>query len=198
MKKRQTTKAAKPGKHGKMSKVRSGSRKPAKASAPKRIARPTEYRRVESAITRMELAHRNAVDRAAKVLAVSDQIGKAAVGRTMDAIVKELADRELLRDIAALREAFTANSRGTIPEELDRLRLLPEALLGWLEERFGLSLDSVAVARECEVPTSRLSRFEVVGTMPTDPNGLVRIRVENPGWSRGGKPLVKPRVAIVE
>jgi hypothetical protein len=75
------------------------------------------------------------------------------------------------------------------------LRKLPDALLAWARDRFGVT-PHLAVGQELEIPADRLSGFILDGTLPPR-GGLVHVRVLSPGWKRGSQVLVPPRAMIV-
>ncbi len=94
-----------------------------------------------------------------------------------------------------LERALAAAAAGTLPADLEALRKLPAAILEWAQRRLGL-VPHLAVGQELEIPPDRLSAFALEGTLP--PRGsLVRVRVLSPGWKRGPRMLVPPRVMIV-
>jgi hypothetical protein len=137
-----------------------------------------------------------AVRRAAAALTrVADQIGAEALESERGRLAAELASEQILRDLAKLQRAFTAAPDGSLPPDLEVLRRLPDAVLAWARDRFGVT-PHLAVGQELEVPADRLSGFILDGTLPPR-GGLVRVRVISPGWKRGARVLVPPRALLV-
>jgi hypothetical protein len=83
-----------------------------------------------------------------------------------------------------------------LPEDLEPFRHLPEAVLRWMQSRFGLT-PYLEAGKVLQVPSERLDGFSLVGDRGTPPSGLlVRIRVVAPGWKRGADVVVPPRAEI--
>jgi len=137
-----------------------------------------------------------AVRLAAAALAhVADQIAADARETERASLADELASEQIARDVLKLERALAAAAAGTLPADLEALRTLPAAILEWAQRRLGL-VPHLAVGQELEIPPDRLSAFALEGTLP--PRGsLVRVRVLSPGWKRGPRMLVPPRVMIV-
>jgi hypothetical protein len=150
----------------------------------------------------VERARRD-VDRAAEAVRaaaaalthVADQIGAEAVEGERARLAGDLASEQILRDVFKLQRAFTAASEGSLPPDIEVLRKLPDAILAWARDRFGVT-PHLAVGQELEVPADRLSGFILDGTLPSR-GGLVRVRVISPGWKRGPRVLVPARALIV-
>jgi len=126
---------------------------------------------------------------------VADQIGAEALEGERGRLAAELASEQILRDLAKLQRAFAAAPDGSLPSDLEVLRKLPDAILAWARDRFGVT-PHLAVGQELEVPADRLSGFILDGTLPPR-GGLVRVRVISPGWKRGARVLVPPRALLV-
>lgn len=171
-----------------------GSTRKAKRKVPD-VQRSPDRKRTAAAIERLRKAQAVAAARADDLLAVAHDLGRVAVAKVLDEMVAELVDRELLRDLMALQTAFEQVQ--TLPGEMRRLNLVPEALLGWIADRFDLVPD-LKPGQELTVPASRLDRFDVAGDRPADAGGLVKIKVLEAGWKRGGKCVVKPHVKVVQ
>ena len=170
--------------------------------APRQKARRHTARR-KSAVARTAERARRDLDQAAESVRaaaaalskVADQIGAEALEGERDRLAAELASEQILRDLAKLQRAFTAAPDGSLPPDLEVLRKLPDAVLAWARDRFGVT-PHLAVGQELEVPADRLSGFILDGTLPP-PRGLVRLRVIAPGWKRGVRILVPPRALLV-
>ena len=163
---------------------------------------PRKKARRKSAVTRTAERARRDLDRAAEsvraaaaLTRVADQIGAEALEGERDRLAAELASEQILRDLAKLQRAFTAAPDGSLPSDLEVLRKLPDAVLAWARDRFGVT-PHLAVGQELEVPADRLSGFILDGTLPPR-GGLVRLRVIAPGWKRGARILVPPRALLV-
>ena len=161
------------------------------------VHRTQEVRRVAGAIKRFARAQDAAVARGADLLAVAGSLKAAAIGSRDDTLVQDLVERQLLRDILAWREALAKAPRGSLPEDLECLRLLPDTLVQWLGERFGLE-PTRAVGEELELPVSQLGQFACDSCIPADAAPLVRVRVVAAGWKRSGKVLIPPQVQLVK
>jgi len=132
---------------------------------------------------------------AAALARVADQIAEDAVESERASLAAELASEQIARDVLKLERALGSAPAGTLPGDLEVLRKLPAAILEWAQRRLGL-VPHLAVGQELEIPPDRLSAFALEGTLPPR-GGLVRVRVLSPGWKRGGRILVLPRVMIV-
>jgi hypothetical protein len=137
-------------------------------------------------------------DRLATLGRVADGLETAAVERFQSDAVLELRDDQLLRDLTDLRTAFASRPPGGLPAELEPFRHLPEAVLSWLEKRFGLEAHLEA-GRVLQMPSEKLAGFALEGDRGEPPAGLlVRVRVLAPGWMRGKDVVVPPRVELVD
>ena len=171
-----------------------------KSARPKRISvsrRSKETKRVHFALARLKKAYGAFSARGLDVVALADGLGEAAVQRHTEFLVRELAERHFLRDVLALRDAFASVPNRQLPPEVEVLRALPDSLLRWFGERLHLSpyLDA---NQEIEIPTTRLSAFEFEGNPPQDLGQLIKVRVLFSGWKHSGKPLIPPRVELLE
>lgn len=174
-----------------------------KKGTPATPRRPPSSRvKVRAAVRPVEQARRDldhaaeAVRAAAAALThVADQIAAEALEGERGRLATELASEQILRDLAKLQRAFTAAPEGSLPPDVEVLRKLPDAILAWARERFGVT-PHLAVGQELEVPADRLSSFILDGTLPAG-GGLVRVRVVSPGWKRGPRVLVPARALIV-
>ena len=152
-----------------------------------------DVRRIDTALRRFDQAQQVAAARGADLLAVATAIGNAAVEKRLQELATQLAKRELLRDVLALKEAFATASPGSLPAEIERLRLLPDDFVQWLADSLGLSPSSAQ--GELEVPAAKLARFSCDFQPPEDADQLVRVRVTDRGWQRNGKSLIPTRVS---
>jgi hypothetical protein len=147
-------------------------------------------------VGRFARAQQAASARGEDVMAVAASLGDAAVEKCLARFARQLTERGLLRDVLALQEAFAGALPGSLPADFERLRLVPDALLQWMDDALGLvpSEDE----GEFEMPAAKLSRF-VCETQPAiDSKGLVRVRVTVRGWKRNGTTLVPAQVRICE
>jgi hypothetical protein len=179
-------------------KPRNGARSKTKprATGASRRSVPVDVRRINAAVRRFDHAQQAAAARGVDLLAVAAALGAAAVEKALMQIVSQLVERELLRDILALKDAFASAPPGSLPSELDRVRLVPDAVIQWLAESLHVSPSSET--GDLEVPAGKLSRFICEFQPPTDANRLMRVRVISPGWSRNGKSVLRARVRLVE
>jgi len=148
---------------------------------------------------------RQGVTRAAQVLderlsaleRVADGMEHAAVERFQSLAVAELRDDQLLRDLADCDAAFAAVPEGALPAGIEPFRRLPEALLRWLQLRFGLA-PFLEAGRVMEVPSETLARYTVSGDRGDAPAGvLVKLKILAPGWKRGSAVVVPPRAEMI-
>jgi len=165
--------------------------------ARKRAPRPigADARRVAAAVKRFEQAYRVAGSRADDLAALAHGIGEAAAAKQRTLLARDCAERQLLRDVVALREAFADLPAGALPAPLEPLRLLPDALLQWMEQR--LDLEPVGQAGELkELPAAKLANYAYNFEKPADPATLVRVRVAACGWKHGAAVLIPPQVVL--
>jgi hypothetical protein len=177
-------------------------RKKDRPPAARRRSTSTRRKRADASLRPVARARRDldrateAVRAAAAALThVADQIGAEALEGERGRLAAELASEQILRDVFKLQRAFTAAAEGSLPPDVEVLRKLPDAILAWARERFGIA-PHLAVGQELEVPADRLAGFILDGTLPPR-GGLVRVRVISPGWKRGPRILVPPRALLV-
>ena len=147
-----------------------------------------------AAVTR---AGQKLTDRVAELERVADGIEAAAVERFQAGAVHDLAEDQLLRDLGDLQAAFASKAAGNLPAEIEPFRQLPEAVLRWLQARFGLT-PYLEAGRVMQVPSEKLEGFAIAGDPGDAPAGLlVRLKVLAPGWKRGTEVVVPPRAELI-
>ena len=167
-------------------------KKKKKKKAKKGRGRPSEraIARAREGVTR---AGQKLTDRLAELERVADGIETAAVVRFQSAAVRELAEDQLLRDLGDLKAAFASKTGGGLPADIEPFRHLPEAVLRWMESRFGLT-PHLEAGKVMQVPGDTLDTFALTRDLGKAPaGGLVRLRVLAPGWKRAGEVVVPPR-----
>lgn len=164
-----------------------------RSKSPRRRPAPASARKVAAAVKAFDSAQQTASARAASLLSVADDLGNAAVARMLDALVKDLADRMILRDLAALNHVLESAPPGVLPPDLEAQRLTPMALLAWLRDHFGLE-PHLQCGQVIEIPIERTKRFRTLGPVEAQSGALAAVRVVEPGWNRNGRPLVLPCV----
>ena len=136
-------------------------------------------------------------DRLAALDRVADGMEAAAVERFTALAVGELRDDQLLRDLADLDAVLAAAPDDGLPAEVEPFRRLPEALLRWLQLRFGL-MPYLEAGRVMEVPSEKLDGFTLAGDRGDAPSGvLVKLKILAPGWKRGAQVVVPPRAEMI-
>lgn len=171
-------------------------RKKDKKKRRKRVA--SAQRAIAAARAAVTRAGQKLDDRLANLERVADDLEQSAVERFQSLAVGELRDDQLLRDLADLQAVLAAKPAGGLPEAIEPFRHLPEALLRWLEARFGLT-PHLEAGRVMQVPSEKLDGFALQGDRGEAPSGLlVRLRVLAPGWKRGGEVVVPPRAELIE
>jgi hypothetical protein len=123
------------------------------------------------------------------LLNVAHAIGRNAVAIFKQELVNSLVQDNLLHDLEQLRTALAAT-----PLSAD-LRLSPEATLNWLCRHLDLS-QHLQAGQEIEVPTERLSQYDLQGPPPAPMQPLARLRVVRPGWRHQGRTLISPRMIV--
>jgi hypothetical protein len=168
-----------------MKKRKKKSKKKARDRAPERaIARAREG---------IERSAQKLADRLAELQRVADGIEGAAVERFQADAVRGLAEDQLLRDLGDLQAALTDRTLG----DLEPFRHLPEAVLRWMQETFGLT-PYLEAGKVMQVPSEKLESFALTPDRGDAPSGvLVRLRVLSPGWKRGGEVVVPPRAEVI-
>jgi hypothetical protein len=161
------------------------------------VRRPGEVRRVAVALNRFTRAQDAAAARGADLLAVAGTLQTVAIAQRDETLVCSLLERQLPRDILALRNILAKSPPGSLPEELEALRLLPDALVQWMGEQFGLAPDGT-VGEEIELPAARLAQFDCAPGISADLADLVRVRVVASGWKRFGRTLVPASVKATD
>lgn len=155
----------------------------------------------ERAVTRaregVTRAGQKLTDRLAELERAADGLEGAAVERFQSAAVRELAEDQLLRDLGDLQAAFASTPAGGLPAHLEPFRHLPEAVLRWMQTRFGLT-PYLEAGKVLQVPSDKLDNFALTRDRGDAPAGeLVRLRVLAPGWKRGGEVVVPPRAELI-
>jgi hypothetical protein len=155
----------------------------------------TAVARARAAVTRTT---QKLDDRLATLERVADALEEAAIERFRTAAVIALRDEQLVRDLADLQAAFATRAPGGLPADLEPFRHLPEAVLTWMRERFGLA-PHLETGRVLQMPSEKLDGFTLAGDHGDPlPGVLVRVRVLAPGWMRGNEVVIPPRVALVQ
>lgn len=170
-----------------------GGKSRAKGSRP--TADAARVARIDAAIKRYERASQLAQVRAEELSQLAHTIGEAAVETFRVAVLAEWAEKGFLEDMLELRDALADRKGDGLPRRLVSLRLLPDAVLAWMEEWFGI-LPFESVGRILEVPVDRLANFSHDFEIPNTTDGLVRIRVVSPGWRRHRVLMIPPRVEL--
>jgi hypothetical protein len=173
---------------------------PKAARRTRRHAKPVKRAAFSSRQIRAALnAYRQVQDqlqrRGMDILALAEHLGTAAVAEYRQRLHSTLLEERILDDLAAISRLLTSPDSGYPGEELARFKLLPTALLQWIETHLGLC-QHLHIGEEAEIPAADLSAFELVGSRPDALPSLVRIRVVGPGWNLDRKPLVPPRVEL--
>jgi hypothetical protein len=159
-----------------------------------RAASPRGIEKAREAVTR---AQQVLDERLAALARVADGLETSAVERFTALAVGELRDDQLIRDLADLDAVFAAAPDGALPPDVEPFRRLPEAMLRWLQLRFGLT-PYLEAGRVLEVPSEKLAGFTLSGDKGDAPSGvLVRLRVLAPGWKRGTQLVVPPRAEMI-
>jgi hypothetical protein len=149
--------------------------------------------RARESVTR---AGQKLADRLARLEGVADGIETAAVDRFVSAAVAELAEEQLLRDLADLQAAFAAAAGSALPDTIEPFRHLPEAVLRFLQKQFRLT-PYLEAGKILQVPSEKLDGFALAGDRGDAPAGLlVKLKVTAPGWKRAGEVVVPPRAEI--
>ena len=152
-----------------------------------------EIARARESVTR---AGQKLADRLARLEGVADGIETAAVERFTSAAVTQLAEEQLLRDLADLQAAF-AQPAGALPEAIEPFRHLPEAVLRFLQKQLGLT-PYLEAGKILQVPSEKLDGFTLAGGRGDAPAGLlVKLKVTAPGWKRAGEVVVPPRAEVI-
>ena len=154
-------------------------------------------RRVDAALKRYEKACRTASARGEDLASLASLIGEAAVEKHSACIVRDWCERQFLRDVIGLRDALAEHASGSLNPRLEALRLLPDALMQWLEMRFRI-VPTGPVGEELEIPVARLRNYSCTFDVPADSTKLVRVCVVAAGWKRGNVLLIPPRVKLAD
>ncbi len=170
-------------------------KKRAKPGKPSRHGLSVTARRVAAAIQRFEKAYRMAHARADDLAALANKIGEVAAAKQSAELVREWVDRQFLRDVFALREAFAKYPGGMLPPGIEVLRLLPDALLQWIEQRF--SIQPIGSPGEVkEIPAKALAKYDHNFDEPVETTSLVKVQIVAPGWKQGTHVLIPPKIDI--
>jgi len=148
-----------------------------------------DAQQVQDVLDQLARAQAELTARGIDLLNVAHAIGRNAVATFKQELVNSLVQYKLLHDLEQLRTALA----GT-PLSAD-LRLLPEATLNWLCRHLDLS-QHLQPGQEIEVPTKRLSQYDLQGAPLAPEQPLASLRVVTPGWKHQGHILISPRVIV--
>ena len=163
----------------------------------KRAKAPASPRAIAAARAALTRASEQLTERVAAFERVADALERAAVERFQSLAVRELRDDQLLRDLADLQAAFAARPAGELTADVEPFRHLPEALLRWLQARFG-GVPHLEAGRVMQVPSEKLDGFAIAGDRGEAPDGvLVKLKIVAPGWKRGSEVVVPPRAEMI-
>lgn len=172
----------------------------------RRVHRPTKrvsrtagvhFSHIDAALRRYQKALGVASSHAEYLTSLAHALGEAAVEKYRIRIIADWAEQQFLRDILALKDAFSSCEPTTLPTKLEMLRLFPDSIIQWMETCFGLK-NVGEVGQKLEVPASRLSNYCYDFEPPANPSALVEIRIISPGWKRNTKILIPPRVELAQ
>lgn len=152
--------------------------------------------KIDACVKRYEKAARLATERAEDLSQIAHFLGASAVENFRISVVTAWAKRAFLRDIVDLFDAFAEVPRGELPGRMESFRLLPEALMLWLEEAFDLHTVG-EVGSELEIPSDRLVNYRYDFDPPLLKNQLIRIRILSRGWKRNKTVIIPPEVELV-
>jgi len=127
--------------------------------------------------------------RSIDLLNVAHAIGRNAVATFKQELVDSLVQDNLLQDLEQLRTALATGSKSADHQ------LLPEAILNWLCRHLDLR-QHLQPGQGLEVPTDRLSQYDLQGPPPDAAKSLVKLQVVAPGWKHQGQVVIRPRVTV--
>ena len=162
-------------------------RSPSRAAAEPPAQAIPDARQIQDVLDQLARAQAELTARGIDLLNVAHAIGRNAIATFKQELVNSLVQDNLLHDLEQLRTALAAVLLS--PD----LRLLPEATLNWLCRHLDLS-QHLQPGQELEVPTERLSQYDLQGAPPALEQPLVRLRVLTPGWKQQGRMLILPQV----
>jgi len=166
-----------------------------RTARPRPVTKKLRVARIDAAIKRYEKATRLAQERADDLAKVAHYIAESAVEKFRVKILGDWAERAFLRDIIELRDAFAEQKPGSLSKRIESFRLLPDALLQWLESRFGLEPVG-EVGKTLEIPANRLGNYSYDFEPPADAGQLIVVRIVSGGWKRNKTLLIPPRVEL--
>ena len=152
--------------------------------------------KMDASLKRYEKASRIAKDSADELSRVAHFLGASAVEKFRVAVLAEWAERAFLRDVVELRDAFAGIPPGGLPTGIEPFRLLPDALLQWLEEMFDLHTVG-EIGKVLEIPADRLRNYSYDFDPPQQVSQLVSVRIVSRGWKRNKTLLIPPRIELV-
>ena len=167
--------------------------------APRRkvLSKKPRVAKIDATIKRYEKAARLAHERAEDLAKLAHLIGESAVEKFRVAILADWARGAFLRDIVELRDAFAEHPPDSLPKRIESFRLLPDALLLWIESRFDLQAVG-ELGKTLEIPAGRLCNYSYDFEPPAHPAQLIAIRIISCGWKRHKTLLIPPRVELAD
>ncbi len=125
-------------------------------------------------------------------MGVVTSIESVALEKRYRALAQELVDRQILRDLIALKDAMEKDGQSP---SLSSLRLFPSSLLQWLGDRF--TLEPIGrIGDPIELPVSKLKNYLCDFEISGETDSLVECVVVELGWKYRGETLVRPRLRI--
>jgi hypothetical protein len=152
-------------------------------------------RRVDAALQRYEKACRTASACGDDLASLATELGDAAVTKYTASIVRDWCEQQLLRDVIGLRDALAETMPGSLNPRLEDFRLLPAALIQWLETRLRL-VPTGPVGEELDIPVARLRNYSCDFDVPEDNTRLLKVHVIAVGWKCGNTVIIPPRVRL--
>jgi hypothetical protein len=144
------------------------------------------------------VAYRRAQDdlhaRGLDLLAIADSIGTNAVREFRTRLHAQLIEARILDDLTALSQ-LVEDADGGLPEPFGQFKLLPAAVLQWIDQHLGLR-QHLHIGDIFEIPAAELAAFEVAGDASPDLPALVFVRVVRPGWKHDRTVIVPPKVEV--
>ena len=176
---------------------RGGGMKKKKKKAKKARGKTPTGRAIARAREGVTRAGQKLTDRLAELERVADGIDAAAVERFQSEAVRELAEDQLLRDLADLQAVFASKATAACPPTSSPSAICPRPSSAGCRPLFGLT-PYLEAGKAMQVPSDKLDNFALTRDLGDAPSGvLVRLRVLAPGWKRGGEVVVPPRAELI-
>ncbi|MEZ5980563.1 MAG: hypothetical protein R3F34_20455 [Planctomycetota bacterium] len=157
-------------------------------------------KRLRELVGAFEHASREARENADQIHELLGDLERSAQRECISRLALSLRDEGILDDLLALQAAFR-DSKGQIGGEIAAFRLLPKALLAWMNSYLGLrtlgSLDEVLTLDSAKLARGEAADFVLNDDAIVPSKGTCQVTVVQAGWKVGKLVIAPARVQLI-